>query len=142
VYTALATVALHDNTYRRTVLDSESIIPSLTASLSSSHLGVRYSSTQLTRVVSRSIDVLRRSLAESDVPMKILETIKLSEEDERWNRSIVNAALAALANMVNDFAPLREVCPRARLCRTRNWKILIMANLLAPCKGWRPETTG
>jgi len=111
VYTALATVALHDNTYRRTILDSESIIPSLSASLSSTHLGVRYSSTQLTRVVSRSIDVLRRSLAESDMPKKILEIIKLSEEDERWNRNIVNAALAALANMVNDFAPLREVCP-------------------------------
>ena len=112
MYTALATVALHDSTYRRTVLESESIIPSLSASLSSSHLGVRYSSTQLTRVVSRSIDVLRRSLAESDVPTKILEIIKLTEEDERWNRSIVSAALAALGNMVNDFAPLRDVCPR------------------------------
>lgn len=43
--------------------------------------------------------------------MKILDIIKLSEEDEQWSRSIVNAALAALANMVNDFAPLREVCP-------------------------------
>lgn len=111
VYTALATVALYDNTHRRTILDSESIIPSLSASLSSTHLGVRYSSTQLTRVVSRSIDVLQRSLAESDMPTKILDIIKLSEEDERWNRSIVNAALAALGNMVNDFAPLREVCP-------------------------------
>ena len=48
------------------------------------------------------------------MPTKILEIIKLPEEDERWNRSIVNAALAALANMVNDFAPLREVCPWRR----------------------------
>ena len=47
------------------------------------------------------------------MPTKILEIIKLSEEDELWNRSVVNAALAALANMVNDFAPLREVCLRA-----------------------------
>ena len=50
------------------------------------------------------------------MPTKILEIIKLSEEDEQWNRSVVNAALAALANMVNDFAPLREVCP---------WEILL-----------------
>lgn len=73
---------------------------------------------QLTRVISRSIDVLRRSLADSDMPTKILEIIKLPEEDERWNRSIVNAALAALANMVNDFAPLREVCPPGRAVGT------------------------
>lgn len=138
MYTALATVALHDNTYRRAILSSESIIPSLSASLSCSHLGVRYSATQLTRVVSRSIDVLRRSLAESDMPTKILEIIKLSEEDERWNRSIVNAALAALANMVNDFAPLREVCPQADSVELA----LILVNLIAPHKGWRSETAG
>jgi hypothetical protein len=45
------------------------------------------------------------------MPTKILEIIKLSEEDEQWNRSVASAALAALANMVTDFAPLREVCP-------------------------------
>ena len=138
MYTALATVALHDNTYRRAILNSESIIPSLSASLSCSHLGVRYSSTQLTRVVSRSIDVLRRSIAESDMPTKILEIIKLSEEDERWNRSIVHAALAALANMVNDFAPLREVCPWTDPVELA----LILVNLIAPHKGWRSETAG
>lgn len=138
MYTALAAVALHDNTYRRTVLDSESILPSISASLSSPHLGVRYSSTQLTRVVSRSIDVLRRSLAESDMPTKILEIIKISEEDEQWNRSVVSAALAALANMVNDFAPLREVCLLGHFVDL----VLILVNLIAPHKAWRSETTG
>ena len=72
------------------------------------------------------------------MPMKILEIIKLSEGDERWNRSIVNAALAALANMVNDFAPLREVCPQQTPVELE----LILVNLIAPHKGWRPEAGG
>ena len=72
------------------------------------------------------------------MPTKILEIIKLPEEDERWNRSIVNAALAALANMVNDFAPLREVCPWRRIVELK----LIFVNLIAPRKSWRSEEAG
>ena len=72
------------------------------------------------------------------MPTKILEIIKISEEDEQWNRSVVSAALAALANMVNDFAPLREVCLLGHFVDL----VLILVNLIAPHKAWRSETTG
>jgi hypothetical protein len=102
----------------------------LSKSITHANLGVRYSALQLVRALTRALAVLRTGLVDTDVPMKVIEVvsrglgevdregnvakekisgeIEMSEETE--HRAVIIAALMALCNLVNDYAPFREVC--------------------------------
>jgi armadillo repeat-containing protein 8 len=102
----------------------------LSKSITHANLGVRYSALQLVRALTRALTVLRTGLVDTDVPMKIIEVVSggLGEIDREGNvakekvtgetemseqtehRAVIIAALMALCNLVNDYAPFREVC--------------------------------
>lgn len=151
-FTCIATICLSDSQYSRQVLEMDAargqssvvitasrvhhssittststqqpfLFSLLSKSITHTNLGVRYSALQLVRALTRALAVLRTSLVDTDVPMKIIQIVSrslgegdvakekqtdMSEQTE--HRAVIIAALMALCNLVNDYAPFREVC--------------------------------
>lgn len=98
----------------------------LSKSITHQNLGVRYSALQVVRALTRALAVLRTGLVDTDVPMKVIEVVSggaivngdtvkgdIEKEQEEGkdeeHRAVIIAALMALCNLVNDYAPFREV---------------------------------
>ncbi|KDQ61261.1 hypothetical protein JAAARDRAFT_125390 [Jaapia argillacea MUCL 33604] len=118
----LSTISLPSPQIRRSLVDVHDIFPpssstlsstTSTSSLSASHssvqrartTGVRYAACQVVRALSRDVAVLRTSLVDSGLGMRVFEIFRGEEEDRR----VVSAALMCVCNLVNDFSPLRSV---------------------------------
>lgn len=82
-----------------------SIIPTILASLSHRHVGVRFAACQCVRVLGRAVAVIRTNIVDSGLGTTVFGIFKKEGEDRR----VTNAALAAVCNIVTDFSPLRPV---------------------------------
>ncbi|KAG8820859.1 hypothetical protein FRC17_010000 [Serendipita sp. 399] len=156
-FTCLATLGLTDGQYSRIIQELDASREPGTSSSSSHrnlrptdetgpflfsllarsilhpHLGVRFSSLQLVRALTRSHSVLRTGLVDTKIPNKVVQIIarvekesdstkdhdpedddttrteiieELSEGTE--HRAVVIAALMSMCNLLNDYAPFRE----------------------------------
>jgi hypothetical protein len=105
------------------------IFPLLSQAIRHPNLGVRYSALQLIRAFSRALATLRTSLVDSDIPAGVIDIVKreprapnsvekgdvasldvMSEAPPQGeHRSVVITALMVLCNLLNDYAPFREV---------------------------------
>ncbi|KAF5357363.1 hypothetical protein D9758_005905 [Tetrapyrgos nigripes] len=103
--TTIASIALFDNDIRRSMTDDLHLLPLISVSLASEHVGVKYGACQCVRAVSRSVEVLRTSVVDSGLGLKIFELFKKETEDRR----IVGAAIRAVCNIVCEFSPLRPI---------------------------------
>jgi len=99
-------MALFDNDIRCSVADDYDLMPRFHTGLQSKDLGVRYSAAQCIRSISRGVAVLRTSLVDSGLGLKLFHKFKEDGEDRR----VTAAVLAVICNMVNDFSPLKQVC--------------------------------
>ncbi|KAJ7747843.1 ARM repeat-containing protein [Mycena metata] len=104
--TAVAAIALFDNTIRRSVTDDMRLLAPIHAALSHRHVGVRYAACQCVRALSRAVAVLRTNIVDSGLGMAVFQIFK-KETDE--DRRVTAAALAAVCNIVNEFSPLRPI---------------------------------
>lgn len=68
-------------------------------------MGVRYGACLCVRSFTRAVRVLRTSLYDAGIGVLICDVVEKQDEDIR----VTNIALAAFANLLNDFSPLREV---------------------------------
>ena len=107
------------------------IFPLLSQSIRHTNLGVRYSALQLIRAFSRALATLRTLLLDSDIPAGVIEIVKREsrvpdsidktdmsrsvdtsdDPPQEEHRAVVVAALMVLCNLLNDYAPFREVSP-------------------------------
>jgi hypothetical protein len=87
------------------VTDNFRLIPTILASLSHRHVGLRFAACQCVRVLSRAVAVIRTNIVDSGLGLKVFQIFV--KEDE--NRHVTNAALSAVCNILNDFSPLRSV---------------------------------
>lgn len=120
----MATIGLTNDAHRQLILtppshiqpfddskDEFPLITILSRSITHTHLGVRYSALQLVRVLARSLAILRTGLFDSDIPVKVLGIVSEKQENpgEQEHRAVLIAALMALCNIVNGYAPFRQV---------------------------------
>ncbi|KAJ7059726.1 ARM repeat-containing protein [Mycena amicta] len=132
--TALAALALFDNTIRRSITDEYGalILPIINAGLGHRSVGVRYASCQCVRALSRAVAVLRTNLVDSGLGRAVFRVFlkeerkkrggdlglgveggqgtsenREADEDQGEDRRVTAAALAAVCNIVNEFSPLR-----------------------------------
>jgi hypothetical protein len=103
--TAVATMSLLVDDIRREVTDKVLLLPTVYASLSNAHIGVRYSACQCVRVLGRSVAALRTNLVDSGLGLKVFELFMKEDEDRR----VVNACLSAVCNLMVACSPLRSV---------------------------------
>jgi armadillo repeat-containing protein 8 len=93
------------------------MIPTILASLSHRHVGVRFAACQCVRVLGRAVKVIRTNIFDSGLGKSVFQIFKKQDED----RNVTNAALSAMCNIVNEFSPLRLVslviCPRGSFDR-------------------------
>lgn len=104
--TTIAALALGINEIRREVTDNKHLTDVIRASLSHSHVGVRYAACQCVRALSRLVSVVRTSLLDSGLGMAVYKVFLKEGEDRR----VTFAASSVICNLVNDFSPLRNVC--------------------------------
>ena len=104
--TTIAALSLWNNDIRREVTDNTHLIDIINASLSHSHVGVRYAACQCVRALSRLVAVVRTSLLDSGLGIKVYRVFLKEDEDRR----VTFAASSVICNLVNDFSPLRTVC--------------------------------
>ncbi|KAJ7080182.1 armadillo-type protein [Mycena belliarum] len=114
--TAVAAIALFDNTIRRSVTDDLRLLPPIHAALSARHVGVRYAACQCVRALSRAVSVLRTNIVDSGLGMAVFQIFKREgkgdtdgEKREGEDSRVTAAALAAVCNIVNEFSPLRPI---------------------------------
>ncbi|KAJ7664973.1 armadillo-type protein [Mycena rosella] len=74
--TALAALALFDNTVRRAVADEQRLLPAILAALGARQVGVRYAACQCVRALSRGVAVLRVNIVDSGLGMKVFGIFK------------------------------------------------------------------
>jgi hypothetical protein len=79
--------------------------PTILASLSHRHVGVRYAACQCVRVLGRAVKVIRTNISDSGLGTSVFQIFKKQDED----RNVTNAALSAMCNIVTEFSPLRLV---------------------------------
>ncbi|KAK7472436.1 hypothetical protein VKT23_000551 [Stygiomarasmius scandens] len=103
--TAIASIALFENNIRRNLTDEHHLLPLISASLASPHVGVKYGACQCVRALSRSVAVLRTSVVDSGLGLKIFELFKSESEDRR----VVGAAVKAVCNIICEFSPLKPI---------------------------------
>ncbi|KAJ8522891.1 hypothetical protein ONZ45_g602 [Pleurotus djamor] len=101
---ALAAISLFDDDIRRKITDDFQLLPYIHVCISHRHVGVRYAACQCIRALSRSVSVMRTTLYDSDLGLKMLEILMKDDEDRR----VTSAALAAVCNLLIDFSPLRQ----------------------------------
>jgi armadillo repeat-containing protein 8 len=92
---------------QRAVADKLSLLPVIRVCLRHKHVGVRYAACQSLRSLSRSTELMRTNIADSDVGMIMFEEIFMKADEDR---RVINAALMAVCNLFNGFSPLRLVC--------------------------------
>ncbi|TFK37457.1 armadillo-type protein [Crucibulum laeve] len=113
--TAIAALCLADNDVRRSLTDDLKLLPQISTALSHQHAGTRYAACQCVRALSRAVAVLRTNLLDSGLGMKMFDILKRArvagegEEGGEEDRRVLNAALSAVCNVVNEFSPLRQV---------------------------------
>ncbi|KAJ7164100.1 ARM repeat-containing protein [Mycena filopes] len=110
--TALAALALFDNTIRRSVTDDQRLLPPIHAALAHRALGVRYAACQCVRALSRAVAVLRTNIVDSGLGMAVFRIFLregAGKGEEKEDRRVTAAALAAVCNIVNEFSPLRPI---------------------------------
>lgn len=98
-------MSLWNNDIRREVAENYSLIAIIRASLSHPHTGVRFAACQCVRALSRLVAVVRTSLVDSGLGMKVYNVFLNEDEDRR----VMFAASSVICNLVNDFSPLRPV---------------------------------
>ncbi|THV06214.1 ARM repeat-containing protein, partial [Dendrothele bispora CBS 962.96] len=103
--TTIASIALFDNEIRRALTDDLHLLPLISASLASQHVGVKYGACQCVRSLSRSVAVLRTTVVDSGLGMKVFELFKRESEDRR----VVGAAVKSVCNIVCEFSPLSPI---------------------------------
>ncbi|KAG8932099.1 hypothetical protein FRC02_001655 [Tulasnella sp. 418] len=103
VLTALATMTLGLEKIREVLTNSPLFIPYVMAAMSDAHVGVRLAACQCVRSLSRSVQVLRTSIVDSGLGLKLFEMMR-KEQDKR----VQSVALMGISNLVLDFSPLRE----------------------------------
>ncbi|KAF9651456.1 ARM repeat-containing protein [Thelephora ganbajun] len=108
---AIAALSLWNNDIRREVAENYSLIATIRASLSHPHTGVRFAACQCVRALSRLVAVVRTSLVDSGLGMKVYGVFLNEDEDRR----VMFAASSVICNLVNDFSPLRPVMLEQRL---------------------------
>ncbi|KAF8209205.1 ARM repeat-containing protein [Mycena galopus ATCC 62051] len=104
--TAVAAIALFDNTIRRSVTDDLRLLAPIHAALAHRHVGVRYAACQCVRALSRAVAVLRTNIVDSGLGMAVFQIFKKDVDEDR---RVTAAALAAVCNIVNEFSPLRPI---------------------------------
>ncbi|KAJ7904209.1 ARM repeat-containing protein [Mycena leptocephala] len=104
--TAVAAIALFDNTIRRSVTDDLRLLAPIHAALAHRHVGVRYAACQCVRALSRAVAVLRTNIVDSGLGMAVFQIFKKDADEDR---RVTAAALAAVCNIVNEFSPLRPI---------------------------------
>lgn len=114
--TTIAALALWNNEIRREVTDNRHLTDVIRASLSHSHVGVRYAACQCVRALSRLVSVVRTSLLDSGLGMAVYKVFLKEDEDRR----VTFAASSVICNLVNDFSPLRNVCDSDHYCAVRD----------------------
>lgn len=97
------------------------MIPTILASLSHRHVGVRFAACQCVRVLGRAVKVIHTNIIDSGLGTTVFQIFKKQDED----RNVTNAALSAVCNIVIDFSPLRPV--RLTVC---SWGSFTELNLL------------
>lgn len=102
---AIAALSLWNNDIRREVAENHPLITIIRASLSHPHTGVRFAACQCVRALSRLVAVVRTSLVDSGLGMKVYGVFLNKTEDRR----VMFAASSVICNLVNDFSPLRPV---------------------------------
>ncbi|KAG8811443.1 hypothetical protein FRC18_003508, partial [Serendipita sp. 400] len=153
-FTCLATLGLTDSQYSRVIQEMDAsregdpssssssrrkppsveakepfLFPLLARSILHPHLGVRFSSLQLVRALTRSLAVLRTGLVDTEIPNKVIQVIgrfdkeaetaekaddtnrpemDAPEGEDTEHRAVVMAALMSMCNLLNDYAPFRE----------------------------------
>ena len=113
---AIAALSLWNNDIRREVAENYSLIAIIRASLSHPHTGVRFAACQCVRALSRLVAVVRTSLVDSGLGMKVYGVFLNEGEDRR----VMFAASSVICNLVNDFSPLRPVSNPSILHFTSN----------------------
>ncbi|KAJ6481550.1 ARM repeat-containing protein [Mycena vitilis] len=104
--TAVASIALFDNTIRRGVTDDLRLLTPIHSALSHRNVGVRYAACQCVRALSRAVAVLRTNIVDSGLGMAVFQIFKKEAGEDR---RVTAAALAAVCNIVNEFSPLRPI---------------------------------
>ncbi|KAJ7238127.1 ARM repeat-containing protein [Mycena haematopus] len=104
--TAVAAIALFDNTIRRSVTDDLRLLAPIHSALAHRHVGVRYAACQCVRALSRAVAVLRTNIVDSGLGMAVFQIFKKDVDEDR---RVTAAALAAVCNIVNEFSPLRPI---------------------------------
>ena len=102
---AIAALCLFDHDPRIEVVDNLHMNPTILASLSHRHVGVRYAACQCVRVLGRAVKVIRTNISDSGLGTSVFQIFKKQDED----RNVTNAALSAMCNIVTEFSPLRLV---------------------------------
>lgn len=110
---AVAALCLFERTSRREVVDGLRLIPTILASLSHRHVGVRFAACQFVRVLGRAVEITRTNIDDSGLGTTVFQIFKKEDED----RNVTNAALSAVCNLVIEFSPLRLV----RLLLVLSW---------------------
>lgn len=101
---ATAALTLHWDDVRRD-LSTQAFFPCIHICMSHPSVGVRYAACQSTRVLCRSVSVLRTSMVDWGMGNVLFEHIKNPEEDLR----VKVAAMAGICNLLNDYSPMRVV---------------------------------
>lgn len=123
----IAAICLFDNDIRCQAIGEFDILPVLQTSISHRKPGVRCAACHCVRALSRTVAAVKTSVVDSGLGIRVVEvalgvtfkdekgsalgpTKKVIERDNREeDRRVINAALAAVCNLVTDFSPLRSV---------------------------------
>ena len=103
---AISALCLIDEEMRTEAAEKFSFLPLISICLTHPSAGVRYGACQCVRGLARSVRVSRTNLVDSGIGLMVCEIVDKKDEDIR----VMDAALAGLCNLVNDFSPLRKVC--------------------------------
>ncbi|KAF6750708.1 ARM repeat-containing protein [Ephemerocybe angulata] len=101
--TAIATLGLFNEQIRRAITDRKGA--------ATNAAGVRYAGCQCVRVLARGVSVLRTTIVDSGLGMEVFGIVMRGARDRR----VLNAALAAVCNIVMEFSPLRPIYLRKGL---------------------------
>ncbi|KZT44007.1 ARM repeat-containing protein [Sistotremastrum suecicum HHB10207 ss-3] len=103
-FMASAQLCMLNDEPRREALEYP-IIPLAYSALSHPHVAVRYAACQLIRAMTRSVQFLRTSVADTGIGAKLLSIIQDSTEDLR----VRNIAIEGVCNLLYSFSPYRTV---------------------------------
>lgn len=100
----LATISLTSTQHHQTLLTIPSLVSKTLISLAHPSPGVRAAAAQLVRGLSRSTGVLRETLVDSGVGLTLVDVLR-----KETSIGVIEASLAAVANLVLQLSPLKEV---------------------------------